>query len=142
MTSPEEMQRGAGDPQVAEDGERYGYKKAWSRELGISMRTMQERLAGVERIPGETSRGHLLLFYSEADVRKTCSDLLLPQADESGYIRFEGSERYTTVCNWSKRTRISRPTLRRGLDRIGIKGRDGKNASGVAIPSGFFLSQY
>jgi len=64
--------------------ERWLTVKGWSRELGIAIEVLEERLKFVRAFPGRASDGKQLLSYCEDDVRRLCADLLNKPREDAG----------------------------------------------------------
>jgi hypothetical protein len=101
---------------------RYSTAENWAKYfketegIQISGITIRQKLKQAEII-GKSARDKLkrklkFLFYSEADVRSACNDLLqnIPQADESGFFVKEG-KKYSTLRSWSKVFGLSDSTI-------------------------------
>jgi len=76
-------------------------------------------------------------YFSEADARQYCADLLedILQADEHSFATVE-KERYATPCTWSEHFRkeidtdISSSTIKRRLEAAGMTAQDAKTRRG------------
>ena len=84
--------------------ERYATPNRWAEILGIGLKTLQDRLQGIEAITGKDRVGHVLvnMFYAESQVRNACADILsLPRLDKYSFLILN-KEKYGTAEAWAK----------------------------------------
>jgi len=102
-------------------------------DISISVGTIRNRLSAAEVI-GKNYRnniGRILqnAYYSEADVRRVCGDLLqeFPPIDEHGFFE-KGGEKWGHIFAWSHQISINYKVIKRRIERSKtcfIEGRDG-----------------
>jgi len=117
---------------------RYANAENWAKYFketeGVQIHgvTIRHKLreAGKIGINGRDKIGRVLrnAFFSEADVRSACADLLqpLPQADKNGFFEI-GDMKYGTIRAWSKTLEISVTGVAgriKAYNLQGIKGKD------------------
>jgi hypothetical protein len=112
---------------------RYGTSFAWSKELGVSARSIFLRLnsASETSMMGKGSGGQIQKFYSEPSVRAVCSDLLrpMPQADRAGFF-VVGGIRHGTIKAWSRELGLSTNAFVHRLSASSVTSMVGKDSSG------------
>jgi hypothetical protein len=64
---------------VGNKTEKWAILETWSKELGIPVETIRQRLSGVVSVIGRHDK-RLADFYREEDVRQRCADLLSKNA--------------------------------------------------------------
>ncbi len=132
-------------PQADEDGFfiknsiNYGNCSAWARSLNLQLATLINRVEkmGANSINGRLQDGQVVAFYTEADVRKACGELLkdLPQADQDGFF-MEDNIRYGTHRAWAKFFNLVKITVNLRLKKIGAVAKRGRSSNGR--PSNFY----
>jgi hypothetical protein len=88
------------------NGIRHRAIKAWSKEFGISRKTIALRLRTASVLPVQVrfSDGNIRDYYPEPAVREACVDFLneMPMANKDGFFDFDGV-RHGTVHAWSRK---------------------------------------
>jgi len=115
------------------DDRRYGTIKAWSKSLGISTTTITRRIKtqNPKSVKGKNNNGNVYAFFSEADIRGLCADLLedIPQADENGFFEKDG-QRYGTIISLSSTLGISAHAITKRIKIHNLQSIKGKMKGG------------
>jgi len=110
-------------------GERYGTKTSLTQSLGVSYSLVNKRLESLSlrSIKGKNRQGKVCDFYPEPAVKDLLKDHLqpLPQADEEGFLMFEG-RRYGTIFSLSRILTISETPIRPRLKSSSLRPIRGK----------------
>lgn len=126
---------------------RYANCKSWSEHFKthenilIGVETIRKRLRAAEAdwMVGRDKMGRVSgnQFFSEANVRIACADLLqgLPQADESGFFHKDGTK-YGTIYGWFCIFPISAGSIRGHLKKLKINSIPGRDK--VGKPAKFY----
>ncbi len=106
-----------------------------NEEIQISPNSIRNKLQEAEKIgiTGRNEVGRVLknAFYSEADVREVCANLLqpLPQADNDNFFELSG-ERYAPYYVWARVLSIGSSSIRKRLNKTKKQSVKGKGKDG------------
>ena len=120
---------------VDSHGIRFGTALAWSRELGISNKTIHVRLSEIKPVRGKSSIGSLVGIYPEPAVRELCAAFLdpsLPVCGEDGFVHI-GGVRHGTIGSLARLFGISRSAMYPRLESSDIAPIRGKDKKGHPV---------